>query len=92
MAEAILFGVAHKMIENLGSQIFQEIGSLWGVKDELQTSRALFPESKLYFRMQQSSKTTTIKSGTGSKSSRMLFTMPMTCWVNSSPKLRGEEQ
>ncbi|XP_075673578.1 disease resistance protein RGA2-like [Castanea sativa] len=36
MAEAILFGVAQKMIVSLGSQIFQEIGSLWGVKDELQ--------------------------------------------------------
>jgi Leucine-rich repeat (LRR) protein len=35
MAEAILYGVAQKMIENLGSQIFQEIGSLWGVQDEL---------------------------------------------------------
>ena len=36
MAEAILFGLAQKMIENLGSQTFQEIGSLWGVKDELE--------------------------------------------------------
>ena len=36
MAEAILFGPARKMIENLGSQTFQEIGSLWGVKDELE--------------------------------------------------------
>uniref|UniRef100_A0A2N9I0S0 Uncharacterized protein n=1 Tax=Fagus sylvatica TaxID=28930 RepID=A0A2N9I0S0_FAGSY len=36
MAEAILYGVAQKMIENLGSQIFQEIGSLWGVEDELE--------------------------------------------------------
>uniref|UniRef100_A0A7N2LDC9 Disease resistance N-terminal domain-containing protein n=1 Tax=Quercus lobata TaxID=97700 RepID=A0A7N2LDC9_QUELO len=36
MAEAILFGRAQKMIENLGSQTFQEIGSLWGVKDELE--------------------------------------------------------
>ena len=35
-AEAILFGVAQKMIANLGSQIFQEIGSLWGIKDELE--------------------------------------------------------
>ena len=79
MAEAILFGVAQKMIENLGSQIFQEIGLLWGVKDELQTSRALFPESKLYFRMQQSSRVITIKSVTGLKSSRMQFMMQMTC-------------
>ncbi|XP_050284760.1 putative disease resistance protein RGA4 isoform X2 [Quercus robur] len=36
MAEAILFGLAQKIIENLGSQTFQEIGSLWGVKDELE--------------------------------------------------------
>ena len=40
MAEAILFGVAQKMIENLGSQIFQEIGLLWGVKDELQSIKS----------------------------------------------------
>jgi hypothetical protein len=36
MAEGILFGVAQTMIENLGSQIFKEIGSLWGVKDEFE--------------------------------------------------------
>ncbi|XP_065621789.1 putative disease resistance protein RGA4 [Quercus suber] len=36
MAEVILFGLARKMIENLGSQTFQEIGSLWGVKGELE--------------------------------------------------------
>nr|POE95099.1 disease resistance protein rga2 [Quercus suber] len=35
MAEAILFGLAQKMIENLSSQTFQEIGSLWGVADDL---------------------------------------------------------
>ena len=40
MAKAILFGVAQKIIENLGSQIFQEIGSLWGVKDELQNIKS----------------------------------------------------
>ncbi|KAF3955478.1 hypothetical protein CMV_019309 [Castanea mollissima] len=40
MAEAILFGVAQKMIESLGSQLFQEIGSLWGVKDELQNIKS----------------------------------------------------
>ncbi|KAF3951421.1 hypothetical protein CMV_022921 [Castanea mollissima] len=40
MAEAILFGVARKMIESLGSEIFQEIGSLWGVKDELQNIKS----------------------------------------------------
>ena len=36
MAKAILFGLAQKMIENLGSQTFQEIGSLWGVKGGLE--------------------------------------------------------
>ncbi|XP_075646703.1 putative disease resistance protein RGA1 [Castanea sativa] len=36
MAEAILFRLAQKMIENLASQTFQEIGSLWGVKGELE--------------------------------------------------------
>jgi hypothetical protein len=36
MAEGLLFGVAQTMIENLGSQIFKEIGSLWGVKDEFE--------------------------------------------------------
>ncbi|XP_050284792.1 putative disease resistance protein RGA3 [Quercus robur] len=36
MAEAILFGLAQKMIENLGSQTFQEFGSLWGVEGELE--------------------------------------------------------
>ena len=36
MAEAILYGAAQKIIKNLGSQIFQEIGLLWGVRDELE--------------------------------------------------------
>ena len=36
MAEALLFGVAQTMIENLDSQIFKEIGSLWDVKDEFE--------------------------------------------------------
>ena len=36
MADAILFGLAQKMIENLASQTFHEIGSFWGVKDELE--------------------------------------------------------
>ncbi|KAL4616244.1 hypothetical protein ACB092_07G185000 [Castanea dentata] len=40
MAEAILFGVAQKMIESLGSQLFQKIGSLWGVEDELQNIKS----------------------------------------------------
>uniref|UniRef100_A0A2N9HZQ9 Uncharacterized protein n=1 Tax=Fagus sylvatica TaxID=28930 RepID=A0A2N9HZQ9_FAGSY len=41
MAEAILYGIAQKMIENLGSQIFQEIGSLWGVQDELDNIKSI---------------------------------------------------
>ncbi|XP_065631046.1 disease resistance protein RGA2-like [Quercus suber] len=36
MAEAIIYGVAQKMIEDLGSWTFQEIGSLWGIKHELE--------------------------------------------------------
>ncbi|KAM4072979.1 hypothetical protein ACB094_11G181100 [Castanea mollissima] len=36
MAEAILFGLAQKMIENLASRTFQDIGSLWGVEGELE--------------------------------------------------------
>ncbi|XP_042954991.1 putative disease resistance protein RGA4 isoform X2 [Carya illinoinensis] len=35
MAEAILFNVAAKIIESLGSQAFKQIGLLWGVTDEL---------------------------------------------------------
>ncbi|XP_042955000.1 disease resistance protein RGA2-like isoform X4 [Carya illinoinensis] len=35
MAEAILFNVAAKIIESLGSQALKEIGLLWGVTDEL---------------------------------------------------------
>uniref|UniRef100_A0A2N9F9V8 Disease resistance N-terminal domain-containing protein n=1 Tax=Fagus sylvatica TaxID=28930 RepID=A0A2N9F9V8_FAGSY len=34
MAEAILYGVAQTIIERLGSSTFQEIGSIWGIKDE----------------------------------------------------------
>ena len=36
MADAILFGLTQKMIENLASQAYQEIGSLWRVEDELE--------------------------------------------------------
>uniref|UniRef100_A0A2N9HJ32 Uncharacterized protein n=1 Tax=Fagus sylvatica TaxID=28930 RepID=A0A2N9HJ32_FAGSY len=35
MAETIAFGLAHKIIEKLGSTTFEEIGSISGVKDEL---------------------------------------------------------
>ncbi|XP_050281861.1 disease resistance protein RGA2-like [Quercus robur] len=30
------FSVTQKMMEDLGSQLFQEIGSIWGVRDELE--------------------------------------------------------
>ena len=36
MAEAIPFGLAQKIIERLSSMAVEEIGSIWGVKDELQ--------------------------------------------------------
>ena len=36
MAEAIPFGLAQKIIERLSSMAVDEIGSIWGVKDELQ--------------------------------------------------------
>ncbi|XP_050274049.1 putative disease resistance protein RGA1 isoform X9 [Quercus robur] len=36
MAEAILYGVAQTIIENLGSMVFAEIGSMWGVEDEFE--------------------------------------------------------
>ncbi|KAM4072972.1 hypothetical protein ACB094_11G180500 [Castanea mollissima] len=37
MADAILFGLTQKIIANLASRTFQEIGSLWGVNDDLKT-------------------------------------------------------
>ena len=54
MAEGMLLAVAQKIIEDLGSWAFQEIGSLGDVEAELKTSRTLFPQFKLYFTMQQS--------------------------------------
>ncbi|XP_030958664.1 putative disease resistance protein RGA4 [Quercus lobata] len=36
MAEAIPFGLARKIIEKLSSTTFEVIGSIWGVKDELE--------------------------------------------------------
>lgn len=35
MAEAVLFDIVGRILWNLGSVAIQEIGSLWGVKDEL---------------------------------------------------------
>ncbi|KAK9913116.1 hypothetical protein M0R45_036941 [Rubus argutus] len=36
MAEGVLFNIAEGLIEKLGSHAFQEIGLIWGVKDELE--------------------------------------------------------
>ena len=36
MAEAIAFCLARKIIKSLGSMAFKEIGSMWGVEDELE--------------------------------------------------------
>ncbi|KAK9989348.1 hypothetical protein SO802_029587 [Lithocarpus litseifolius] len=36
MADAILNGVVRKIIESLGSSTLKQIGSIWGVKDELE--------------------------------------------------------
>ena len=36
MADAILYGVVQTIIESLGFSILQPIGSIWGVKDELE--------------------------------------------------------
>ncbi|KAK4564549.1 hypothetical protein RGQ29_006573 [Quercus rubra] len=35
MADAILYGIAQKIIETLGSSTLKQIGSIWGVKDDL---------------------------------------------------------
>ena len=53
MAEAILYGVAQKIIKNLGSQIFQEIGLLWGVRDELEKLKNTVSEKELEHHLQQ---------------------------------------
>ena len=36
MADAILYGVVQKIIESLGSSTLKQIGSIWGVKDDLE--------------------------------------------------------
>ena len=36
MAESIIYGVSQTIIENLGSQIFQEIGKICGVEKEIE--------------------------------------------------------
>ena len=36
MADAILYGVVQKIIESLGSSTLKQIGSIWGVNDELE--------------------------------------------------------
>ena len=35
MADAILYGIAQKIIETLSSSTLKQIGSIWGVKDDL---------------------------------------------------------
>ncbi|XP_050263442.1 putative disease resistance protein RGA4 [Quercus robur] len=36
MADAILYGVVQKIIESLGSSTLQQVGSIWGFKDDLE--------------------------------------------------------
>ena len=36
MADAILYGVVQKIIESSGSSALKQIGSIWGVKDDLE--------------------------------------------------------
>ena len=36
MADAILYGVMQTIIESLGSSTLNQIGSIWGVNDELE--------------------------------------------------------
>ena len=36
MADAILYGVVQKIIESLGSSTLKQIGSIWGLKDDLE--------------------------------------------------------
>ena len=36
MADAILYGVVRKIIESLGSSTLQQVGSIWGFKDDLE--------------------------------------------------------
>uniref|UniRef100_A0A2N9FPP5 Disease resistance N-terminal domain-containing protein n=1 Tax=Fagus sylvatica TaxID=28930 RepID=A0A2N9FPP5_FAGSY len=42
MAEAIPVGLVRKIIERLGSTTFKEIGSIWGVKGELENLKNTF--------------------------------------------------
>ena len=66
MAEAISFGLVRKIIEKLGSTTFDEIGSIWGVKDEFQKLKNTVSTIQAVLRDAESSRTRTIKSGTGS--------------------------
>ncbi|KAL4614437.1 hypothetical protein ACB092_07G054900 [Castanea dentata] len=36
MADAILYGIVRKIIESLGSSTLQQVGSIWGFKDDLE--------------------------------------------------------
>ena len=40
MADAILYGIAQKIIESLGSSTLKQIGSIWGVKDDLEKMKS----------------------------------------------------
>ncbi|KAL4614066.1 hypothetical protein ACB092_07G028400 [Castanea dentata] len=42
MADAILYGVVQKIIESLGSATREQIGSIWGVKDDLEKLKNTF--------------------------------------------------
>ena len=48
MAESVISGLVQTIIENLGSQILQEIGKIRDFKKELTNSTKQFLESKLY--------------------------------------------
>ena len=50
MAESVISGLVQTIIENLGSQILQEIGKILDVKKSLKNSGIQFLESMLYLR------------------------------------------
>uniref|UniRef100_A0A7N2LCE1 Uncharacterized protein n=1 Tax=Quercus lobata TaxID=97700 RepID=A0A7N2LCE1_QUELO len=67
MAESIIYGLVQTMIENLGSQIFQEIGKICSLKKELEKLKKTVSRIQaIYSRMQRSNKFIAIKSRTGS--------------------------
>ena len=63
MAESIIYGLVQTMIENLGSQIFQEIGKICSLKKELEKLKKTVSRIQaIYSRMQRSNKFIAIKS------------------------------